>query len=33
VDVGQILENGKMSTDPTLEAGDLIYIPERLVHF
>jgi protein involved in polysaccharide export with SLBB domain len=33
VDVEQILEKGKMSTDPTLEPGDLIYISERLVHF
>jgi len=33
VDVGQILEKGKIGSDVTLRAGDLIYIPERLVHF
>jgi protein involved in polysaccharide export with SLBB domain len=33
VNVGQILENGKIDSDLTLQAGDLIYIPERLVHF
>lgn len=33
VDVGKILEEGKIGSDLTLQAGDLIYIPERLVHF
>ncbi|MGD0253752.1 MAG: polysaccharide biosynthesis/export family protein, partial [Verrucomicrobiota bacterium] len=33
VNVGQILEKGKIGSDLTLQAGDLIYIPERLVHF
>ena len=33
VDVGEILEKGKIGSDLTLQAGDLIYIPERLVHF
>jgi protein involved in polysaccharide export with SLBB domain len=33
VNVGEILEKGKIDTDLTLQAGDLIYIPERLVHF
>ena len=33
VNVGAILEKGKISSDVTLQAGDLIYIPERLVHF
>ena len=33
VDVGKILEKGKTGSDLTLQAGDLIYIPERLLHF
>lgn len=33
VNVGDILEKGKIDTDLTLEAGDLIFIPERLVRF
>ena len=33
VDVGKVLEQGKIGSDLTLQAGDLIYIPERLVHF
>ncbi|MGA9452515.1 MAG: polysaccharide biosynthesis/export family protein [Verrucomicrobiia bacterium] len=33
VNVGEILEKGKIGSDLTLQAGDLIYIPERLVHF
>jgi len=33
VDVGDILEKGKIGNDLTLQAGDLIFIPERLVHF
>jgi protein involved in polysaccharide export with SLBB domain len=33
VNVGEILEKGKIGSDLTLQAGDLIFIPERLVHF
>jgi len=33
VDVGGILEKGKIGSDLTLQAGDLVFIPERLVHF
>ena len=33
VDVGKILEKGKTGSDLTLQAGDLIFIPERLLHF
>jgi protein involved in polysaccharide export with SLBB domain len=33
VDVGQILEKGKIGSDLTLQAGDLVFIPERVVHF
>lgn len=33
VDVGEILEKGKVDADLPLQAGDLIYVPERLVHF
>jgi len=33
VNVGEILEKGKIDSDLTLQAGDLIFIPERLVHF
>ena len=33
VDVGNILEKGKIGSDLTLQTGDLVFIPERLVHF
>ena len=33
VNVGDVLEKGKIGADQTLQAGDLIFIPERLVHF
>lgn len=33
VDVGAILERGKTESDLPLEAGDLIFIPERLIRF
>jgi len=33
VNVGDILEKGKIDFDMTLEAGDLVFIPERLVRF
>jgi polysaccharide export outer membrane protein len=33
VNVGDILEKGRIDSDLTLEAGDLIFIPERLVRF
>jgi protein involved in polysaccharide export with SLBB domain len=33
VNVKNILEKGKSDTDLTLQAGDLIYVPERLVRF
>jgi polysaccharide export outer membrane protein len=33
VDVGQILNKGKTDSDMPLEAGDVIYVPERLVRF
>jgi polysaccharide export outer membrane protein len=33
VDVGQILDKGKGDSDLPLEAGDLIYVPERLLRF
>ncbi|MBK5291385.1 MAG: polysaccharide biosynthesis/export family protein [Acidobacteriia bacterium] len=33
VDVGQVLEKGKTESDLPLEAGDLIYVPERLIRF
>jgi len=33
VNVADILEKGKIDSDPTLQPGDLIYIPERLVRF
>jgi protein involved in polysaccharide export with SLBB domain len=33
VNVGEILEKGKIESDPTLQAGDLIYIPERMIRF
>jgi protein involved in polysaccharide export with SLBB domain len=31
--VAKVLQEGKIDTDLKLESGDLIYIPERLVHF
>jgi polysaccharide biosynthesis/export protein len=33
VDVAQILEKGKSDSDLPLEAGDLVYVPERLLRF
>jgi polysaccharide export outer membrane protein len=33
VNVAEILEKGKSDTDMPLEAGDLIYVPERLIRF
>jgi polysaccharide export outer membrane protein len=33
VDVGQIYDAGRTELDVALNPGDLIYIPERLVHF
>jgi len=33
VDVGQIFDKGKTERDLPLEPGDLILIPERLIHF
>jgi protein involved in polysaccharide export with SLBB domain len=33
VDVGEIFDKGKTENDVALKPGDLIYIPERLVHF
>jgi protein involved in polysaccharide export with SLBB domain len=33
VDVGQVLEKGRTESDLPLEAGDLIYVPERLIRF
>jgi protein involved in polysaccharide export with SLBB domain len=33
VDVAEILEKGKTESDLPLEAGDLIYVPERLIRF
>ena len=33
VDVAQILEKGKIDRDVTLEPGDLVLIPERLIRF
>lgn len=33
VNVGDILEKGRIDSDLTLEPGDLIFIPERLVRF
>ena len=33
LNVGDILEKGKIDSDLTLEPGDLIYVPERLVRF
>ncbi|MGH7950328.1 MAG: polysaccharide biosynthesis/export family protein [Limisphaerales bacterium] len=33
VDVGAILEQGKINSDMTLEPGDLVYVPERMIRF
>ena len=33
VDVGQVLEKGRTESDLPLEAGDLIYVPERSIRF
>jgi len=33
VDVAAILEKGKTDSDLTLEPGDLIYVPERMIRF
>jgi polysaccharide export outer membrane protein len=33
VDVGQILEKGRNDLDLTLEAGDMVYVPERTIRF
>jgi polysaccharide export outer membrane protein len=33
VDVAQIFEKGKTENDRTLEPGDLIYVPERVIRF
>jgi protein involved in polysaccharide export with SLBB domain len=33
VDVGEIFDKGKIETDLTLQPGDLIYVPDRLIHF
>jgi polysaccharide export outer membrane protein len=33
VDVAQILEKGKSDSDLPLEAGDLVYVPERVLRF
>jgi protein involved in polysaccharide export with SLBB domain len=33
VNVAEILEKGKTDSDLTLEAGDLIYVPERMIRF
>lgn len=33
VDVARIFENGDTASDVTLQPGDLIYIPERLIRF
>jgi polysaccharide export outer membrane protein len=33
VNVGEVLEKGKMESDLPLEAGDLIFVPEKLVRF
>jgi polysaccharide biosynthesis/export protein len=33
VDVGDIFDKGKIETDLVLEAGDLIYVPDRLIRF
>jgi protein involved in polysaccharide export with SLBB domain len=33
VDVGEIIEKGRTQNDVVLEAGDLIYVPDRLIRF
>jgi protein involved in polysaccharide export with SLBB domain len=33
VNVGEIFDHGKVESDLPLESGDLVYVPERLVHF
>lgn len=33
VDVSQLLAAGKVGEDPKLEAGDLVYVPERMFRF
>jgi polysaccharide biosynthesis/export protein len=33
VNVTMVLEKGKFENDPTLQPGDLIYVPERLIRF
>jgi protein involved in polysaccharide export with SLBB domain len=33
VDVGEILDKGKIETDLVLQPGDLIFIPDRLIRF
>jgi protein involved in polysaccharide export with SLBB domain len=33
VDVGEIFDKGKIEADLTLESGDLIYVPDRLIRF
>ena len=33
VDVGEIFDKGKIETDLTLEPGDLIFVPDRLIRF
>jgi protein involved in polysaccharide export with SLBB domain len=33
VNVQDVLQNGKINSDMKLEPGDLIYVPEKLVHF
>ena len=33
MDVQEVLQNGKIDSDMKLEPGDLIYVPEKLVHF
>ena len=33
IDVGEIFDKGKIESDMTLEPGDLIYIPGRLIRF
>jgi protein involved in polysaccharide export with SLBB domain len=33
VDVGEIFDKGKIESDLVLEAGDLIFVPDRLIRF
>ena len=33
IDLQEILQNGHLEKDPLLKAGDVIYVPERLVNF